>query len=192
MVSFLLFLLVDIISTSGLRNTLKSMHILKQVQTMLTTSRNPIGVLKTFCRALSADPALQPFISRIDDKIGGTPLVRITSARTTGTIAECRQCCVTEDDISTIVTRGINAAEYWYLLGAALGVQPTHLNIIENKHLRPGNRFAQMITVWITTNSSPTWQKLTNCLMRLALLKLTDLGMELKREFCKDCCCIII
>ena len=63
-------LLVDIISTSGLRNTLKSMHILKQVETMLTTSRNPIGVLKTFCRALSADPALKPFISRIEDKIG--------------------------------------------------------------------------------------------------------------------------
>ena len=62
--------LLDIIFTSGLSNKLKSMHILDHVQTMMTTRRNPIEVLKTFCRALSADPVLKPFISRIEKKIG--------------------------------------------------------------------------------------------------------------------------
>ena len=60
----------DIIYTVGLFSTVKSSRMLNQVQIMLTTSRNPIEVLKTFCHALSTDPALKPFISRIEDKIG--------------------------------------------------------------------------------------------------------------------------
>ncbi len=60
----------DMINTMGLLNSLKTTKLIDSVRVQLKTSPRPIEALKSFFKAISYDPALTTFITKIEQHIG--------------------------------------------------------------------------------------------------------------------------
>lgn len=100
----------------------------------------------------------------------------------------CDQCVMSEDDIPIILCKTVtDVAQHWLFLGSVLGISQGELQLIKLTHTKSFlNCYAEVIGTWITTKPSPTWQTFTQHLIQQ--LDLSDLGLFLREEFCKDCC----